>query len=614
MSYTWNDCQKAIARIYNSDRKVQGTGFLVSSLYLLTCAHVVIDALRLNTETENVSQIPKGTFPIDFPNSDVSVPLSRTGKVIFWNPCPSFFDNRSLDRASFGEDIALVELDKVILESEIKPIILLPIEDFADKPKFDTCGFPQGNDNGELTEGKILGQVRIWLQLQGLHDTIPIRFGYSGSPIFSQTNQGTGIVGMTVASEYYSGSQDLGKNKAYAIPAKALAEVWLMQGQLIEYLNPCDYSWIKRAYNHCRPQDWNSKQPEDLVEVVTDLYEYWEKHKNKENTLINFVVYLIAQPDVSETLKEKLRQWALRAFNVNRQEIAEKCDLLKESLTAKPVPGDKSIESRLWIILNQAGTSDQYKLESAYYIKDINHYKRDKKDSYEKIEVESQDNIKRSQLQDKNFSFPELTEIIEQIYVDKSLRVEFFLPFQSLDLMADSWLIEDEYEEKPFPIGSEYPVVIRVLERHNKIYKKASLWFGNWKPQYIFQLSKQALICSDLPPEKISEELDKEEVLGVHCTCPIEAHHHKPLPMIMRRGLPIALWLRQELKNCCGGEKYQELLDINLVELPQKLKNIRNADRQNESHLAHHISLLWDEPTKLLPSDDYNFQMPKSKS
>ena len=99
-------------------------------------------------------------------------------------------------------------------------------------------------------------------------------------------------------------------------------------------------------------------------------------------------------------------------------------------------------------------------------------------------------------------------------------------------------------------------------------------------------------------------------MLGVRCTCPIEAHHNQPKPMIMRRGLPIALWLRQELKNCCGEEKYQELLDIKLVELPQKLKNIRNADRQNESHLAHHISLLWDEPTKL-PSDDYNFQMPR---
>ena len=612
MSYTWTDCQKAIARIYNSDGKVQGTGFLVSSRYLLTCAHVVIDVLGLNTEIEKVLETPKGTFPIDFPGSDPKKPLSRTGEVILWNPCPSFFDNRSLDKALFGQDIALVRLDQVIPKSEIKPVILLPLKDFTDKPKFDTYGFPQGNDIGELTEGKILGQVQIWLQLQGLHNTLPIRFGYSGSPIFSKTNQGTGILGMTVASEYYSGSQELGKNKAYAIPAKALDEVWLRQGQLIEYLTPCDWKWIKQAYYYYRPKHWNSRQPENSDEVVTDLYQYWENNQNNDNILINFVVYLMVQDKLpeSETLKVKLRQWAKTAFGVTEEEIAEKCDRLKQSLTAKQEPGKKSIESRLWIILNEAGTTDQYKLESAYYIKNINNYKRDNKESYQKIEVELPENIKRSQLQDQKFCFTELTEIIEQIlYLDQSLRIEFFLPFKSLDLRADSWLIEDEYGEEPFPVGSEYPVVIRVLERHNKIYKQAPLWEGNWKPQYINQLSEKALISSDLPPEKISEELAKEEVLGVRCTCPIETHANKPKVLIMRRGLPIALWLRQEIKNCCGEGKYQELLDINLVELPQKLKNIRNADPQNESHLAHHISLLWDEPTKL-PSDDYNFQMP----
>ena len=380
---------------------------------------------------------------------------------------------------------------------------------------------------------------------------------------------------------------------------------------LIEHLATCDWKWIKRAYDHCRPKDWNSKQPENLDELVADLYGYYEK-KN-ENILIDFLAYLIAQAELSKSMEGKLKKWAKRTFDVPEEEIANKCDRFQESLTAKQVPGETNIESRLWIILNEAGTSDQYKIESAYFIKDINNYQRDNKDSYQKIEVELSENIKRSQLQDKNFCFPGLTEIIEQIYVDETLRVEFFLPFKSLDLMADSWLIEDEYGEEPFPIGSEYPVVIRVLERHNKIYKKASLWEGNWKPQYINQLCKKALICSDRPPEEISEDLAKEEVLGVRCTCPLEAHHNQPKPMIMRRGLPIALWLRQELKNCCGEEKYQELLNINLVDLPQKLKNIRNADRQNESHLAHHISLLWDEPIKL-PSDDYNFQMPKSKS
>ncbi len=92
MSYTWNDCQKAIARIYNSEKEVQGTGFLVSSNYLLTCAHVVIDALgpELNGERETIIERPTGKFLIDFPRTDERNPLSREGEVIIWNPCPSF--------------------------------------------------------------------------------------------------------------------------------------------------------------------------------------------------------------------------------------------------------------------------------------------------------------------------------------------------------------------------------------------------------------------------------------------------------------------------------------------------------------------------------------------
>ncbi len=480
MNYTFRDCQKAIARIYNSDSKeVQGTGFLVSSRYLLTCAHVVIDALGLDLEQKNLSETPQGTFPIDFPCSDFQTPLSRTVRVILWNPCPSFFDNRSLDRACFGEDIALVELDEVILESKIKPVILLSIEDFTDKPNFDTYGFPQGNDNGELTEGKILGQVQIWLQLQGLHDTLPIRFGYSGSPIFSGTNQGTGIVGMTVASEYYSGSQALGKNKAYAIPATALAEVWVIQGQLIEHLTDCDWKWIKRAYDHVRPKYWESEQPKNLFEVVTDLYQYYEKNKNQENILISFVVYLISQPELSECLKVNLRRWAKIAFEATEEKIAEKCDRLKESLTAKQVSGEKDIEARLWIILNTTENAEQYQLKSAYYIKNINNYTHDNKDSYQKLEVELSENIKLSQLQDKNFCFPGLTKIIDQIlYVNVSLIVEFFLPFKSLDLIADSWFIDDEIVE-PYQIGIQYPVVIRIEERYRKNRKNYHKWTRN---------------------------------------------------------------------------------------------------------------------------------------
>ncbi len=380
-----------------------------------------------------------------------------------------------------------------------------------------------------------------------------------------------------------------------------LAEVWFKQSQLIELLTPCDWKWLKRAYDHCRPRDWNSKQPENLVEVVTDLYRYYEKNKNQENILINFVVYLMVQAKLSDSLKVKLRQWAKKAFGVTEEKIAEKCDHLKQSLTAKQVSEATNIESRLWIILNEAGTSDQYKLESAYYIKDINNYRRDNKDSYQKIEVESQENIKRSQLQDRQFCFPDLQKIIDKTPPDKSLRIEFFLPFNSLDLTPDNWFINDDYDT--YPLGKQYPVVIRVLERlgYKKPYKYASIWQENWNPQYINQLSKQGLICCEIRSDEISRRLRREEKLGVHCISPIETHNKKPNVLIMQRGLPIALWFRRELNSRCKTEIkiYRRLLKTSLTKLPQELCDTRQAELENEQHLARHISLLWDNPTRL---------------
>lgn len=610
MSYTWNDCQKAIARIHNNDKQVQGTGFLVSSNYLLTCAHVVIDALglKLNGEIETILERPRGKFLIVFPGTDERNPLSREGEVVIWNPCPSFFDNSSLEKACFGEDVALVKLNKEISESEIRPIILSCRDDFSDKPEFDTYGFPEDNDHGEFTGGKILGQNQIWLQLQGKDDTLPIRFGYSGSPICCGEKDTKVIVGMTVASAYYSENQSLEKNKAYAIPGKALREIWFKQGQLIECLMmSCEWKLIKQAYDKNRPKDWNSKQPENTIEVVTDLYQYYEEHKDKDNPLMNFVIYLIGQVELSESLKFNLRQWAEVAFGVDDAELAEKCDQLKQLRIMKQDAEELKVESLLWIILNEDGTSDQYKIEAAYFIEDSQKYDRENQKTYKKFNIESLNSIQRSELTNKQSSLTAIQKIIEQIDYNESIRIEIFLPFKSLDLRPDTWLIEDDFDT--YPLGQQYPVVIRVLERlgyKNKKYAYAELWKKKWRQQHITQLSEEGLICCELPLDEISRTLATEEKLGIRCISPIKNHPKKLNVLIMRRGLPIALWFREKLENCSGTESYQRLLETSLRDLPQELRHTRNAEPDNEKHLARHINLIWDDPTKL-PHDAPTF-------
>ena len=69
-----------IARIYNSKDIIIGTGFLISPHRLLTCAHVVIQALGIKKTTE----MPQDLIKFDLPRH-----LTLTAKVIFWQPCSS---------------------------------------------------------------------------------------------------------------------------------------------------------------------------------------------------------------------------------------------------------------------------------------------------------------------------------------------------------------------------------------------------------------------------------------------------------------------------------------------------------------------------------------------
>lgn len=602
MGISFSTCQKATARILTSENEVRGAGFLVSSWYVLTCAHVIIDVLQI--DPVEITCLPSQQLLIDFPSNKDKI--SRIGKIIIWQPCPTFFET-NLELAKFGEDIALIELNKRISSSQIQPLdlVVFDLDTFEEQPEFSIYGFPTGSDRGKRTDGKILNvQGTRWLQLQAQENRPLILGGYSGSPLFAKTSEGDGIVGMTVASEYYYSDkqeQIIGGKEAYAIPALALAEIWFKQGLLIECLAICDRKWIDRAYCYCRENNWNPAHTQKVAEYVKVLYQYSHETEDK-NYLLDFVVYLVVKADISEVLKGKLREWAKKSDQVTDSDFAGKCDLLKELFKKKQLSNQNTIDSRLWIIINEAGADNQYKIESVIYIKDINNYARDNPKTYKIIDnIVSNTTINRTQLQTPNYIFPALQEIVERFPDHNSLRIEFFLPFKSLDLAPDSWLIEDEYDDEPYPLGTQYPVSIRILERlgYKKKYKYASIWQNKWQPKYIEQLSKSSLVCCELTLDDIGRHLRQENILGIRCISPIETHEKKPKVTIMREGIPIALWFRQKLYSCCGQEKYQHILNTCLTNLTLELCDTRKAEPKNKNHLARHISFMWDEPTKL---------------
>ena len=192
----------AIIRILGADRVIAGTGFLVGTRQILTCAHVVLMALRL---PPNQLDCPSQPVLVDFPGIDAGDFVAASVKQ--WRPS-----------RTDGGDIAELEL-----ESEpppnATPVRLLDLSD-VEYHAFRAYGFPPGFDNGTTATGRMVGRqlVTSWVQLEDIKTTRRwIQQGYSGAPVWDE--QLNGVVGMIVAVD-----QQAETKTAFMIPTDVLTQ------------------------------------------------------------------------------------------------------------------------------------------------------------------------------------------------------------------------------------------------------------------------------------------------------------------------------------------------------------------------------------------------------
>jgi len=202
--------RSAIARIFHANGAVVGAGFLVSGRshsYILTCAHVVTQALSLPRDTVD---LPRGNVYLDFP---LILPEQKfTAKVVFW---------RSVQASSAEpEDIAGLEIEGQ-LPSEAQPIKLISANDLWGH-SLRIFGFPSGHNDGVWATGVLRDkQAKGWVQIEDIKVTgYRVEPGFSGAPIWDETLMD--VVGMAVAAE----KQREDVKAAFMIPADVLVNAW----------------------------------------------------------------------------------------------------------------------------------------------------------------------------------------------------------------------------------------------------------------------------------------------------------------------------------------------------------------------------------------------------
>ena len=196
--------EASLVRIHTADGHVVGAGFVVGERHILTCAHVISQALGLTTAAVD---LPQAAVSLDFPF--VPPRTLFTAKVVLW--CPPLSDG--------SDDIAGLELQDEP-PAGLKAVRFATAEDVWEHP-FRAFGFPAGHDDGVWATGRLLGsQATDWIQIEDVKaQGFAVAPGFSGAPVWDEQLQG--VMGMVVAASRPSDTRT-----AFVIPLEALAAAW----------------------------------------------------------------------------------------------------------------------------------------------------------------------------------------------------------------------------------------------------------------------------------------------------------------------------------------------------------------------------------------------------
>jgi len=197
------------ARLIRSgtDARHVGMGVAVDHRHILTCAHVVNDALGRQAESREPPDKGQDKVHVVFPYSASGKPIS--GGVQIWIPVGT-------ERLS---DVAVVELDEDIPKDVGVPSF--SCEQETHHRDFEVFGATSEDPRGGIVEGRIKGNLpngTVELTGKGFED-IFISPGYSGAAVWS-TNLRK-VVGIVSQKK-----RDTTVLVAYMIPASLLKQAW----------------------------------------------------------------------------------------------------------------------------------------------------------------------------------------------------------------------------------------------------------------------------------------------------------------------------------------------------------------------------------------------------
>lgn len=203
-----------------------GTGILVGENQILTCAHVIADALGIDPSQP---EKPEQQVQIDFPF--VAAREIYQAKIQVWQPIG----------AKEGEDIAGLIVEAPLPDG-VRPATLSNAK-YESGALLQAFGFPEGySETGARADLKWVGLLTNgWIQVRGDQtEGLTLSSGFSGGPVVNLESQA--VVGITVAADL----ENLKYKVGAFIPTEILMKVW-------------PQPMIERC-NTSKEQEWNASK------------------------------------------------------------------------------------------------------------------------------------------------------------------------------------------------------------------------------------------------------------------------------------------------------------------------------------------------------------------
>ena len=604
-----SDCEKAIVRILNAKKGCVGTGFLVAPGYVLTCAHVVLQAIGIERAYEKHTQKLDATVDIDFPLQRSSVHKCEA-EVVEWLPYEKL-----------QGDVALLKL----LQPEPSGVLPLPIAEYLPSDIFEDThyvygfGSPQGkcSEAYKVRANSVLaGRFQLCKSLDPDDETI--RPGYSGGPVWNK-ERGC-IVGMvaTVNEE---------RKEAYAISKMSMAVL----------LKKLQARWLHESFVRLKESCKNDSERARLQHAISDTLEICYPNAEIDNRVDieaerqeRSVFHQLRWLESDSLLLEQLTRlntgypaaigWELvgnlvrvavqvaqtkatgQCYSVMKtwveQQGHEFLPLLDRVMSApieKAIPLRRQCE-HLMVVVEPVGNSKEQIRVSLWAVADRAVYLPNK--------------AEEPFLYQKEVSFDQLAALIREEY---RRRFSPKPPPVTHLFVSPGWL-HHAFDRQTCGIkgrrclGSEYPLVLRMIPP-SQIYGYEETWREAWESVEDL-LSERSIDvfkridCTDTENAAVAIEEHNVAVLE-NCD---DLEDLFDLVVDGDTALPVALWVREKSLQ----PKIDEVLDGLLEELRERIFQERREAHKSKGNalLGHNLSLMWEDPVVVPPDlrfdpDDY---------